>query len=144
MMSLLKDFGYHVAGEALGDASAALGIINRKGLGKTRHIDIGLLWIQQVAAERRLKFGKALGRDNPADLFTKYLDQEAISRHCRKISATFPGGRAETAPTLHNMIAAWGFNNNNDKPTTLTTQLAMSIHDTQPPTTHQPHPERNL
>ena len=35
MMSMLKDLGWHVAGEVWGDASAALGIIHRRGLGKT-------------------------------------------------------------------------------------------------------------
>ena len=43
MISPMKDLGWHLPGEILGDASAALGIINRRGLGKTRHSDIGLL-----------------------------------------------------------------------------------------------------
>ena len=54
-MSLLRDFGYEVKGEVLGDASAALGIINRRGMGRTRHIDTGLLWTQQTAVEKRLQ-----------------------------------------------------------------------------------------
>ena len=73
VMSMLKDFHYKVSGEVLGDASAALGIIQRRGLGRTRHIDTGLLWIQQTAAEKRLLYSKVLGTDNPADLMTKYL-----------------------------------------------------------------------
>ena len=60
MMSLLKDFNYAVTGEVWGDASAALGIIHRKGLGRTRHIDTGLLWIQQTAAEKRLQYHKII------------------------------------------------------------------------------------
>ena len=50
-----------MTGKVLGDASAALGIIHRKGLSRTRHIDTGLLWIQQAAAERRLEYAKVLG-----------------------------------------------------------------------------------
>ena len=46
VLSMMKDSGYEIKGEILGDASAALGIIHRKGLGRTRHIDTGLLWIQ--------------------------------------------------------------------------------------------------
>ena len=65
MMAMMRDFGIKVDGEVLGDASAALGIIHRKGLGRTRHIDTGLLWIQQTAAERRLQYTKVLGTDNP-------------------------------------------------------------------------------
>ena len=68
IQSIAKDIGIDLRGEVWADASAALGIIKRRGLGKTRHIDTGYLWIQQTAAEKRLKFGKILGRDNPADL----------------------------------------------------------------------------
>lgn len=42
MISIAKDVGIQLAGEFWGDASAVLGIIKRRGLGKTRRIDIGL------------------------------------------------------------------------------------------------------
>ena len=45
VLSMMKDLGYTLQGEIWGDASAALGIINRHGLGKTRHIEISLLWV---------------------------------------------------------------------------------------------------
>ena len=61
LMPVLKDLTWRVAGQVYGDASAALGIINRTGLRKTRRIDTSLLWIQQKAAERRLTFSKILG-----------------------------------------------------------------------------------
>lgn len=60
IISMMRDLGYKTGGEIWSDASAALGIINRTGLGKIRHIDIGLLWIQQTAAEQRLKFHKKI------------------------------------------------------------------------------------
>ena len=104
LLSIAADLGIQLAGKVWADASAVLGIIKRKGLGKTRHIDIGLLWIQQTAAENRLKFGKVLGKDNPADLYTKYLDAETIHRHCRTIAAECTEGRAESAPELQNML----------------------------------------
>ena len=103
MKAVAADLGIQVDGEVWGDASAALEIIKRKGLGRTRHIDIGLLWIQQTAAEGRLKYHKALGTDNPADLMTKYLDIKTIDRHTGALRASFPGGRANTAPTLHSI-----------------------------------------
>ena len=96
----MKDFHYQVKGEVMGDASAALGIINRRGLGRTRHIDTGLLWIQQTAAEKRLQYGKVFGTINPADLMTKYLTAEVNEGHCARLDVTFDEGRAETAPTL--------------------------------------------
>ena len=102
-LSMAKDMGRRVHGEIWGDANAALGIINRDGLGKTRHIETGLLWIQQVAAEQRLKFGKVLGIDNPADLFTKYLDEKTKNHHVTNLGFQAIGGRPEDAPNLHNI-----------------------------------------
>ena len=101
MMSMLKDLGWRVIGEVWGDASAALGIIHRRGLGKTRHIDTGLLWIQQTAAERQVKFGKVLGKHNPADLYAKHLDVATIDRHTATLACEFTEGRAKEAPKLH-------------------------------------------
>ena len=92
-----------VRGEVWGDANAALGMINRNGLGKTRHLDIGLLWIQQVAAEQRLKFGKVLGVNIPADLFTKYLDEKTARHHTNNLGYREMEGRPSDAPQLHNI-----------------------------------------
>lgn len=92
-----------------------MGIIHRKGLRKTRHIDTGLLWAQQVAAEKRLKFGKVLGRDNPVDLFTKHLDWETINRQCTKLAAGFDEGRAESAPKLHSFLAVREIDTGNEQ-----------------------------
>ena len=101
MLSLMKHVGWQVTGEIWGDASAALGITNRRGLGKTRHIDIGLLWIQQIAAEKRLKFHKVLGMNNPADLYTKHLDVAITEKHTKIMAYECTEGRASEAPKLH-------------------------------------------
>ena len=101
MLPLLRDLGYTARGEIWGDASAALGIIHRQGLGKTRHIEIGLLWIQQTAAEQRLKFEKVLGKENPADLFTKHLDERTKDLHTKTLGYQYTTGRATEAPRLH-------------------------------------------
>ena len=103
LIAMARGLGIRLEGKVWGDASAALGIVHRKGLGRTRHIDVSYLWVQQVAAERRLEFGKALGRDNPADLFTKYLDQKTMDRHVRTLQGYFLNGRAPSAPELHHV-----------------------------------------
>ena len=101
ILAVLKDLGWRLHGEVWGDANAALGIINRVGLGKTRHIETGLLWIQQVAAEERLKFGKVLGSNKPADLFTKYFDEKTNVHHTQNLGFQTEEGRAEDAPQFH-------------------------------------------
>ena len=100
---MLNDLGWNMRGEVWGDANAALGIINRKGLGTTRHISTGHLWIQEVAARDRLKFKKVLGRDNPADLHTKYLDEKICLHHTTALTYRFIEGRAEDAQQLHEL-----------------------------------------
>ena len=107
IMSVLKDLNWQMEGRVYGDASAALGIINRTGLGKTRHIDTSLLWIQQTAAERRLTFAKVLGKNNPADLYTKHRDQNTIDTHVRILCYKFADGRALEAPKLHLISCSW-------------------------------------
>ena len=100
ILSMLKDLRWKMHGEVYGDANAALGIINRNGFGKYRHIDTGLLWIQQVAADKRLKFGKAFGTNNPADLFTKYLDEKTRLHHTTNLGYRVTEGRPDDAPQL--------------------------------------------
>ena len=83
------------------DASAALGIAQRRGLGKLRHVQTQALWIQQANHEKRLGFHKVPGAENPADALTKHLPAELLERHMKAMSTTFESGRATTAPTLN-------------------------------------------
>lgn len=46
IQSAANDFGLQIEASTMADASAALGIISRKGLGKVRHLDTNHLWIQ--------------------------------------------------------------------------------------------------
>ena len=80
LISMYKDFGTHMSGVVLGDASAALSIVARRGLGKLRHLDTNFLWIQEKAAKGDLNFKKVAGVDNGADLFTKTLSCNEIQR----------------------------------------------------------------
>ena len=45
LMSLWKDLGVVLSGHLLPDASAALGILKRRGLGKVRHLNTNYLWV---------------------------------------------------------------------------------------------------
>ena len=83
------------------DASAALGIVNRTGLGKLRHLNVQFLWVQNRAAMGDMKITKVPGKDNPADLMTKHLPAAEIEKHCEELSMARTGTRAETAPSLH-------------------------------------------
>ena len=47
LVSLAADFGYDLQSIVNSDASAALAIAQRQGLGKLRHIRVQWLWIQE-------------------------------------------------------------------------------------------------
>ena len=101
LLAMIEDLGWKLRGEVWSDANAAIGMIHRNGLVKTRHIETGLLWIQQTAAQQRLKFSEVAGRENPADLNTKHLDTKTINDHLSKLEYHEAAGRVTEAPTLH-------------------------------------------
>ena len=68
--ALLQDLGVEARLRAWTDSSAAIGICNRQGLGKLRHLDTHTLWIQQAVRTGRVDLRKVLGEENPADLLT--------------------------------------------------------------------------
>ena len=88
----------------MADASAALGIIQRKGAGSIRHLDTRLLWIQEQEVKDRVEYQKIAGSVNPADLGTKYLDRGTIEQHLRSWGLEFWSGRAAVAPG----VTKWG------------------------------------
>ena len=59
------------------------------------------MWIQQTAAEQRLRYHKVLGKENPADLYTKFLDAATNNLHTSKLGYRFIEGRSVQAPQLH-------------------------------------------
>ena len=59
--SLMADLGHDLPLRVWTDSSAAIGICTRQGLGKLRHIDTHLLWIQQAVRSKRVDIRKVLG-----------------------------------------------------------------------------------
>ena len=94
------DLGIRYELELLSDANAAMGISRRLGIGKIRHLDTSLLWIQQKIREKDIALTKVLGRENPGDSFTKYLSGPEIKSHLVRMGLELQDGRAASAPTL--------------------------------------------
>ena len=105
-----RDLGLELAVEMYCDSAAALGITNRAGIGKVRHLRTQGLWVQEVRVSGRIAYRKVLGEKNPADLLTKHLSTEMIDRHITTLNMRHVEGRADTAPTLDNIesyIQSW-------------------------------------
>ncbi len=69
--ALLKGLGVIVPLRVWTDSGAAIGICNKQGLSKLRHLDTDTFGIQH-AGTGRVDLRKVLGEDNPADLLTKH------------------------------------------------------------------------
>ena len=110
--ALLKDLGIELPVRVWTDSSAAMGISQRTGLGKLRHIQTQALWIQHKVRDKSIQLMKVRGEVNPADLFAKHsLSRERIESLVQLFGCEYREGRAESAPALRqepqaNMVVA--------------------------------------
>ena len=100
LRSVARDLGICLTLRIRSDATAALGIARRLGIGKIRHLDTSLLWIQQKIKHKSPSVDKVLGADNPADCLTKYVDRGTMLKHLATMGLEYESGRADSAPQL--------------------------------------------
>ena len=79
------------------DATAAIGICKRQGLGRVRHLATADLWVQQKVRGRELKLFKLPGKDNPSDLMTKHKTSPECSRFLTMLGIKPLDGRPKLA-----------------------------------------------
>ena len=70
---LLKELHYDVAVRLEMDSDSARHILQRRGPGGLKHIEIRCLAKQQLVREKRLSVSRVDTKSNTADLFTKHL-----------------------------------------------------------------------
>ena len=75
MIQLMQDFNIVLKGVVHTDSSAALGIVSRVGIGRTRHFQVQYLWLQERVMENDLRPVKIGGKFNVSDLMTKYFKE---------------------------------------------------------------------
>ncbi len=105
IIGLCRDMGMEIAGEVYADSSAALGIAQRSGVGKVRHLRVQALWVQEVRCTGRLGYKKVLGTRNPADILTKHVPVELLDAHLQTLGVESREGRAVSAPELNSVEA---------------------------------------
>ena len=99
-MALARDLGDVLSARVHTDANATLGIVNRQGLGKLRHVKVQYLWLQERVRAKELSVHKVPGPENPADLMTKYLPASDMERHLDFLNIDRRMTRAGAAPKL--------------------------------------------
>ena len=83
------------------DASAAIGIVHRQGLGKLRHVEVDVFWIQEQQARRLMPLRKVPGPQNPADMGTKNIAVALMEQYLAQLNLESTAGRAAVAQQLH-------------------------------------------
>ena len=96
----MSDLGINVRIQIKSDASAAIGIASRRGLGKIRHLEVSQLWLQQRVASEDLKIGKVKGADNVADALTEHLGVEDMQMHMYGVGLEHPSVRLDLMPEV--------------------------------------------
>ena len=66
LQAVLRDFGINVNVKILSDATAAIGMVRRMGLGRVRHLATADLWVQQRVRDGSFVVAKYPGCDNGA------------------------------------------------------------------------------
>ena len=98
IQSLAADMGWTLHPRVHSDATAAIGISKRRGLGKIRHLHTADLWVQEKVRAGAVTLLKILGTENPADAFTKYLDKSSMEKAVAAMNCDYRTGRAKLAP----------------------------------------------
>ena len=69
-------------------------LVNRRGLGKGKHVDMQNLWIQEASKSKRFVTKKVGTNVNPADFMTKPMQRPNIELYMNVVGCEFYG----TAP----------------------------------------------
>ena len=85
------------------DASAALGIAQKRRAAQTTPPSNKCLMAAESSSERALQISKVDGSKNPADVQTRHVSREISERHMAAIGCEFREGRASAAAQLHSV-----------------------------------------
>ena len=99
LKAMLQDYQAPLDPWLFVDASAAIGVAQRSGLGEIRHLDTGTLWLQQAVKEGRVTLRKMPGSENPADLGTKPLGKASIMKILQMLGFVVMEGKSRLAMT---------------------------------------------
>ena len=81
-------------------STAVIGMTDRIGCGKVKHLQTCELWLQVVVKDKKIDIQKVGTKYNPADLMTKHLDSKTAAEHLKRLSARTATGWHELAPKL--------------------------------------------
>ena len=100
LRSICTDLGLDRQIHLYADATAAIGMSRRLGVGKVRHLDTSLLWLQHKVRAGETPITKVAGQEHCADALTKQLAGPMLRGHIHRMGLAFESGRPDSAPQL--------------------------------------------
>ena len=97
LQSIARDLGITYNIKMWSDATAAIGIARRRGMGKIRHLDVMDLWVQEKFTSKAAAIDKVLGTENPADILTKYVERAGLTAALAKLGVKSAEGKSNSA-----------------------------------------------
>ena len=98
LQSTAKDLSFDLTVRAHSDATAALGIYRRRGLGIIWHLDVADLLPQDKVRSGVIKLCKILGAEDPANIMTNYVEKPLLENMWSKMNIFVMEGRTACAP----------------------------------------------
>ena len=102
-LAMFSDFRRQATVRMHVDAFAALGVIQRQGIGKIRHLATRTLWLQSQQLRQVLSFKKTNCALNLDDALTKYISHDLMNQHMTTRTCKVGEGRLETIVQLHRL-----------------------------------------
>ena len=100
IQAIAKDMGIDMGITVYTDSSAAKGIASRRGLGKTRHIEVNQLWLQDKVADGIIKDIKIPGTGTQADILTKHVNAQILGNHLGIMGMQISEDRHQLMPSV--------------------------------------------
>lgn len=98
--SMLKELHVEHTAEVMCDSSAGRALANRRGFGRTKHIDVKMAWIQETILKQQICLRATSSVDNLADLGTKSLTRERVRMLSEQLGLVRPGNEEPSVNIL--------------------------------------------
>ena len=100
IVAMTEDFGDRTEAYLYADASAAIGVANREGLGRIRHLDTQVALAKTCSPEASARFGKGASHRETIGPYDKARGSKLLGEHVRSMGGECVAGRAELAPQI--------------------------------------------
>ena len=86
LKNMVEEMHDEIELEVIGDSSASMGILNRMGAGRVKHLEVKQLWVQESVARKVVKVSKIPRRFNLADSLTHHWTRPGGTPHFWRMS----------------------------------------------------------